>query len=430
MYSKILKSILNGVWCINSDFAGAYIPVLNRIFAGGTYTPEEIAVFEAEKLTAQNYTTTTKKETEENTEIFTVGIIPITGVITRHGGWCSYGCDEWAEMVSDYAENVEINAIILEIDSGGGEALGGANLHRAILEAKTKKPVLVFVSGPGALCASAAYDIASHANEIYTAHKFDKIGSIGTYLSFADLQPMYEKQGVNFHEIYATESTEKNKPFREAKKGNYELLQAEIDEINSDFTERIQANRPQIENDNKVFNGKLYTAAEAEKIGLIDGIKNRSEVLERASELYKNNYQTTEEMDKKGFLKAIDDMKNAVLGSKDTPKAEEKTDTPPEIVGTEEPPKAETPENEVLTEILAKVSGLENRLNESEAQNAQLQAENSELKTAKNALETAHLNGTKPTPKGTDKQPEPEAENEAELSHNMALRKYYPNVKK
>jgi len=217
-----------------------------------------------------------------------LGVLHIKGAITKSGGWCSYGCDDWAKQVEQYAQDEICQGIILRIDSGGGEALASVKLNEAILSAKEAKPVLAFVDGTNGLCASAAYDIASHATEIYASHKYDRIGSIGTYMSFADWQGAYEKMGVKFHEIYADKSSEKNRPIREALQSKYELVKEDINEINEDFLRRVMSYRPDIQDDKKVFAGKLYNADKALKIGLIDGVKSFDEVVARAFELHEN----------------------------------------------------------------------------------------------------------------------------------------------
>ncbi len=54
-----------------------------------------------------------------------------------------------------------------------------------------------------------------------------ELGSIGVMLSFMDIRPMWEKEGVKFHAVYAPESNYKNLPFEKALQGKYDLIKKE-----------------------------------------------------------------------------------------------------------------------------------------------------------------------------------------------------------
>jgi protease-4 len=155
------------------------------------------------------------------------------------------------------------------VDSPGGEADGTRNLSETI--ANLGKPTVAFIDG---MAASAAYWIASAADKIVAALDTDEIGSIGTYVSFADFRDYYEQQGVKLHEVYATKSTNKNKEFKQALDGKYGPLRAQIDVINESFIAGVKQNRKgkMDEDEEEAFTGKLYFADVAKEKGLIDEI--------------------------------------------------------------------------------------------------------------------------------------------------------------
>jgi ClpP class serine protease len=97
-------------------------------------------------------------------------------------------------------------------------------------------------------------------------------GSIGVVLSFADVKPSLEKEGVVFHEIYADQSDLKNLDFREALEGKYDKIkQTILNPFAVQFISTIQEFRPQITRKD-VFRGEIMTAPDALEYGLIDGI--------------------------------------------------------------------------------------------------------------------------------------------------------------
>jgi protease IV len=93
-------------------------------------------------------------------------------------------------------------------------------------------------------------------------------------ISFADMKPYYEKQGVVFHTIYAPESTHKNKAFELALEGKYDLIKAELlSPLARKFQEAVTQQRPNL--DTKVegiIAGKMFFAQDALKHGMVDGI--------------------------------------------------------------------------------------------------------------------------------------------------------------
>ncbi len=133
---------------------------------------------------------------------------------------------------------------------------------------------------------SAAMWIGSAASKRIASSNTDTIGSIGTMASWRDAKCYWEKEGVKFHEVYATASTHKNLPFREAEKGNYEsLITTWLDPTNEEFISAIQENLPNA--DKAVLNGAAYIAKDAKKKGLIDSIGTFDDAVKAALNLGK-----------------------------------------------------------------------------------------------------------------------------------------------
>jgi signal peptide peptidase SppA len=86
-----------------------------------------------------------------------------------------------------------VNAILLRIDSPGGTVSGTADLAADVKAARRKKPVWAFAEDT---CASAAYWIASQADQLFANAGTALVGSIGTLLTVYDTSAAADAAGV------------------------------------------------------------------------------------------------------------------------------------------------------------------------------------------------------------------------------------------
>jgi len=113
-----------------------------------------------------------------------VAIIPVTGPIFRYANLFAAvsGATSIQTLARDFSvaiNNPDVRAILLNIDSPGGEANGVAEFAEMVYQARGQKPIWAYVGGTGA---SAAYWIAMAADRI-VAHETAMLGSIGVHSS-------------------------------------------------------------------------------------------------------------------------------------------------------------------------------------------------------------------------------------------------------
>jgi len=113
-------------------------------------------------------------------------------------------------------------------------------------------------------------------------------------MSFADLQPAYEKIGVKFHSIVAEQSKDKNALFEAVRAGKYDDYRREVlNPLAADFIAAIKQHRPGAKEDQ--LTGKVFFAQDV--VGsLVDSIGNFDHAVQRASELaaeYKKTQTST-----------------------------------------------------------------------------------------------------------------------------------------
>jgi protease IV len=281
MNIQILSAITKGIWAMHPDIAESYYPVLHTIFSGHSIDFKENVPAPSFISMTSGIPVNEMSTASQSTEGKYVAILPIKSVILKYDQSCGpRGTETLASMIRSYADDPRIAGIVLDIDSPGGEGRAINNMVAAI--DGIEKPVLTHISS--GMCASAAYGIASHTNEIYCSYATDVVGSIGTYITLMDFYKYYEKQGLPVHTVYATKSTEKNLSFKEALQGNYTKLKAEIDQYNEAFISLVKEGRGDKIKE-EVFNGQAPFADTALSLGLIDGIQSFQDTVNRVFEL-------------------------------------------------------------------------------------------------------------------------------------------------
>jgi protease-4 len=241
----------------------------------------------------------TNRSQADNTVL--AGVISLMGTLFQEDEACTDGMMTKANQIDSLANNDKVQSIILKVRSPGGMVNGVNSMVEAIVRAKAKKPVIAFIED--GMCASAAYYIACACSHIMASKKLDLIGSIGTMCSFADFSKLYEKEGITLHEIYATKSTQKNKDYKDAIKGDYKGITAQLDQLNEQFLTTVQSFRPQTVKHQEVFTGAMFSATESIDKGLIDSIGTWQDCLNLAVQEIANT-QTRQQLAQKNKQQA------------------------------------------------------------------------------------------------------------------------------
>ena len=209
-------------------------------------------------------------------------VTPVTGPILRSGDGCSYGSKNYRDFMMAAADVPGCVGHLIYIDTPGGSAYAKNDFKYAIDYVKSKgQPVIGLVDG---LCASAGMALASMCDEIYFINPMDRIGSIGTMCAFYAVADGVEDAVTHerFIEVYGSKSEFKNKEYRDAAVGNYEELQAEVDDLNEQFWNTIKTYRPQVLEEQ--MHGKIYNCGDV--IGtLVDGQGTMQSCINRILEL-------------------------------------------------------------------------------------------------------------------------------------------------
>ncbi|MGA9638487.1 signal peptide peptidase SppA [Flavobacterium sp.] len=184
----------------------------------------------------------------------------------------------------------KIKAIVLRIDSPGGNALTSDLIWREVELTKKVKPVIVSM---GNYAASGGYYIACNANEIF-AEKNTITGSIGVFGILPNFSQLTSKIGINIEQVKTHENAPNYSPFVPIDE-NFKAVTLEgVEHIYKTFVTHVaQGRKMTFAQVDSIAQGRVWTGSEAIKIGLVDKIGNLNDAIKAAASLVKINEYST-----------------------------------------------------------------------------------------------------------------------------------------
>jgi signal peptide peptidase SppA len=202
-----------------------------------------------------------------------IAVVPVLGPMVKRGSFLDslFGFGNYEDVQARFDAAVAdagIDAILLEIDSPGGEAAGAFDLADRIFAARGTKPVWAMANDSAF---SAAYAIGSAADKLFLT-RTGGVGSIGVLAAHVDQSVYDEKQGVKVTTI--TAGARKNdfnahEPLSEDAAG---FLQAEVNRLYSMFVDTVARNRGITPDTVCATEAGLFFGEDAVKAGLADGV--------------------------------------------------------------------------------------------------------------------------------------------------------------
>lgn len=176
--------------------------------------------------------------------------------------------DELVERIDFVKENENVRAVVLRINSPGGDAMAAEKIRSALLELKEKgKPVVVSM---GDTAASGGYWVSTGAEKI-VADPMTLTGSIGVFAVFPKLVDLREALSVGYGG-YATEAAlSDGEPWRDTSAVRRHALKSSVDFVYRTFKSHVAEARalplPDVE---RLAAGRVWTGRQALDLGLVD----------------------------------------------------------------------------------------------------------------------------------------------------------------
>ncbi len=232
-----------------------------------------------------------------------IAVVEVSGIIT--GGMFEQGGNSMPDVIRAQLKRAhdddKVKAVILKVDSPGGEVLASDEIYRAIsnFQEKSHKPV---IASMGSLAASGGYYVSSPCRWI-VANELTITGSIGVILSSYNYRGLMDKVGI-------LPQTYKSGKYKDMLSGSRDpqqispeeraMVQALIDETYNKFKSVVQEGREQAYQHNKngkekgrelseswqaYADGRVLSGTEALKLGFVDELGSFQAATERARKL-------------------------------------------------------------------------------------------------------------------------------------------------
>ena len=197
--------------------------------------------------------------------------------------------------LQELGDDDNIKAVVLRINSGGGEAYASEQLWRAVSMLNKKKPVVVSMGG---MTASGAYYMSMGARYVM-AQPTTLTGSIGIFGALPDWSDLmtqklgfkYDEVKTNRHSSYGTAGSTRHWAPEEIG-----ILQANVNRGYALFRKRVADGRKlPVEQVEQIAQGRVWLGTDAKSIKLVDGLGNLNDAIAKAAQLAKiSDYGTQE----------------------------------------------------------------------------------------------------------------------------------------
>ena len=243
------------------------------------------------KISITDYTKKILLENELNISDHQIAVIYAQGEIqSGEGDIDVIGEGAMNRSLQEARKDKNIKAVVLRIDSPGGNALTSDLIWREIELTKKVKPVVVSM---GNYAASGGYYIACNANQIF-AEKTTITGSIGVFGILPNFSQLSSKMGINVEQVKTHDNAPDYSPFSPIDEKFKAVTLEGVEHIYKIFVSHVaQGRKMSFAQVDSIAQGRVWTGAEALKIGLVDKIGNLNDAIQAAATLSKAKDYTT-----------------------------------------------------------------------------------------------------------------------------------------
>lgn len=201
---------------------------------------------------------------------------------------------KYVEMLAKIRKDKNIKAVVLRVNSPGGNAFSSDLIWRELEQIKKAgKPV---IASFGDYAASGGYYIACGADKIVSQPN-TLTGSIGVFMMFPNATKLLnDKIGINFDTIKTHEFAAGFSPFHDLSEKEKALLQESTLEIYDLFIDRVSKGRKlSVDSTKFIAQGRVWTGRKANEIGLVDELGDLDDAVALAAKQAKiDSYSTSE----------------------------------------------------------------------------------------------------------------------------------------
>jgi protease IV len=204
-----------------------------------------------------------------------VAVVNLTGTIMSSRGIVS--------ALQTVADNSSVKAIVLRVDSPGGGVAASQEIFEEVKSIRDSlKPIVVSM---GAIAASGGYYVSCGATRI-VANPGTITGSIGVIAMFPNYAKLMGKLGLEMDVIKSGKYKDSGSPFRKMNETDKKYFQGVVDDSYEQFLDVVARERKLSESNLKKYaDGRVFTGAQALKLGLIDTLGSFEDAISIAAKL-------------------------------------------------------------------------------------------------------------------------------------------------
>jgi protease-4 len=211
-----------------------------------------------------------------------IALIEVSGMIRNsESGFILNPRDNPVSVLLEHLDKAacdhSVKAVILRINSPGGTVVASELMHEEIMHfrKKTDKPIVAVMMD---MATSGGYYIACACDEI-VAQPSTVTGSIGVLMLMFDASGTMSKIGLHSEAITSGRYKDAGSPFRPLLPDERELFRTIVMDMYERFVGVVMAGRPKLSEEEvrKLADGRVFTANQALKAGLIDRIASLRE---------------------------------------------------------------------------------------------------------------------------------------------------------
>ena len=190
------------------------------------------------------------------------------------------------DKLREAAEDDDVKAVVLRMNSPGGDAFLSEQLWHAVKQLRSKKPVVVSM---GDYAASGGYYISSAATRI-VAQPNTLTGSIGIFGLFPNFSELVQKVGVNVEVVKTNDFADLtiSMPYKPLTNEQRALIQRHVERGYDIFLSRVAEGRHMTKAQvDSVGQGRVWLGRKAQTLGLVDKLGGLDVAIKEAASLAK-----------------------------------------------------------------------------------------------------------------------------------------------
>lgn len=207
-----------------------------------------------------------------------IAVIPIHGTLLNrfNGSWGFVTGYQYIRRMMNLAlDDDDVEAIVFDVDSPGGEAAGCFELAREIMASRRVKPSLAMVDS---VAASGGMALAAPATTVY-AIPSARVGSIGVYRMHISYEENLKQAGVKVTFASAGDHKVDGNPYQDLPQAVLDEWRESAGKTWDDFISLVAEARGLTEDEVRGTQARVYRADEALAKGLINAVKTPTEAV-------------------------------------------------------------------------------------------------------------------------------------------------------